>query len=66
MERRHDLISNTVTMTAPVRYDGADDGLSRKTYGGVKVTIHIPHKVEANARQQKINRIYDLLKPKTA
>lgn len=30
----------------------------------VKVTIHIPDKVSENIKQQKINRLYDILKPK--
>lgn len=30
----------------------------------VKVTIHIPDNVSKNTRQQKINRLYDILKPK--
>ncbi|MDO5558377.1 MAG: hypothetical protein Q4F95_02135 [Oscillospiraceae bacterium] len=30
----------------------------------VKVTIHIPDDVSETVRQQKINRLYDILKPK--
>lgn len=30
----------------------------------VKVTIHIPDNVSENSRQQKINRLYEILKPK--
>lgn len=30
----------------------------------VKVTIHIPDEVSETVRQQKINRLYDILKPK--
>lgn len=30
----------------------------------VKVTIHIPDNVSENTRQQKINRLYDILRPK--
>lgn len=30
----------------------------------VKVTIHIPNDVSETIRQQKINRLYDILKPK--
>ncbi len=34
------------------------------TQSGVKVTIHLPEKVTENIKQLKINRIYDILKPK--
>ena len=30
----------------------------------INVTIHIPDKVSENIKQQKINRLYDILKPK--
>lgn len=30
----------------------------------VKITIHIPDDVSETVRQQKINRLYDILKPK--
>lgn len=30
----------------------------------VKVTIHVPDKISENIKQQKINRLYDILKPK--
>jgi hypothetical protein len=29
----------------------------------IKVTVHLPEKVSEVIRQQKINRIYNLLKP---
>ena len=35
-----------------------------KTRGNVSVTIHIPGSVAENLKQQKINRIYDILNPK--
>lgn len=31
--------------------------------GEIKVTVHIPERVHENVRQQKINRIYDILSP---
>lgn len=34
------------------------------TQAEVKVTIHIPDKVSDCIRQQKINRLYDILKPR--
>lgn len=30
----------------------------------VKVTIHVPDKISENVKQQKINRLYEILKPK--
>lgn len=35
-----------------------------KIIGNVMVTIHIPDAVAATLKQQKINRIYDILNPK--
>ncbi len=29
----------------------------------IKVTVHIPSNVAQNIRQQKVNRIYDILNP---
>ena len=34
------------------------------TENKVKVTIHIPDNISETIRQQKINRLYDILKPK--
>lgn len=34
-----------------------------KTMGKVRVTIHVPEAVSENLKQQKINRIYDILNP---
>ncbi len=34
------------------------------TKSGIKVTIHLPEKVTENIKQLKINRLYDILKPK--
>ena len=30
---------------------------------GIKVTVHIPENMNETSRRQKINRIYDILKP---
>lgn len=30
----------------------------------VKVTIHVPDKISENIKQQKIKRLYEILKPK--
>lgn len=30
---------------------------------GIKVTVHIPENLNETSRRQKINRIYDILKP---
>lgn len=32
--------------------------------GNINVTVHLPKKVTENIKQLKINRIYDILKPK--
>ena len=34
------------------------------TNSGIKVTVHLPEKVTENIKQLKINRLYDILKPK--
>gem|GEM_PF-1916906 len=34
------------------------------TVHGIKVTVTVPDSINTVVRQQKINRIYDLLKPK--
>jgi len=31
----------------------------------IQITVHIPDKVTENIKQLKINRLYDILKPKT-
>ena len=36
----------------------------KKHSAEIKVTIHLPDNVSDAAKQQKINRLYDLLKPK--
>lgn len=33
--------------------------------GNIKVTVHLPEKVTENIKQLKINKIYDILKPRT-
>ena len=51
---------NVLTNTAV-----ADGGtISAENISTVKVTIHIPDEVSETVRQQKINRLYDILKPK--
>lgn len=35
-----------------------------KTREDVRVTIHVPRTVAATLKQQKINKIYDILNPK--
>ncbi len=41
-------------------------GTNVRTYkfNDINVTIHTPEKVQNRVRQEKINRIYDLLSPK--
>lgn len=34
-----------------------------KTRGNISVTVHVPGSVAENLKQQKINRIYDILNP---
>lgn len=33
--------------------------------GNIKVTVHFPKQVTENIKQLKINKIYDILKPRT-
>ena len=33
---------------------------------GIKVTVHIPENLNETSRRQKINRLYDILKPKAS
>lgn len=33
--------------------------------GNIKVTVHLPEKVTENIQQLKINKLYDILKPRT-
>ena len=37
---------------------------NKNTQTEVKVTIHTPDKISESIKQQKINRLYDILKPK--
>lgn len=54
--RRNELFTTTAV---------ADGGtISAENISTVKVTIHIPDEVSETIRQQKINRLYDILKPK--
>lgn len=32
----------------------------------IKITVHLPKNISEDARRQKINRIYDILNPKTS
>lgn len=41
----------------------ANSRLTYNTDGKVKVVISIPKDIHENVRQQKINRIYDILNP---
>ena len=38
--------------------------MKKENAEAVKVKIHIPDKISENTKQQKINRLYDILKPK--
>lgn len=38
--------------------------MKKENTEAVKVTIYIPDKISENTKQQKINRLYDILKPK--
>lgn len=33
------------------------------TLNKIKLTVHIPENIQENVRQQKVNRIYDILNP---
>lgn len=54
------MIKNVYTNTAVT--DG--ETISAESKSEVKVTVHIPDDISEAVRQQKINRLYDLLKPK--
>ena len=41
----------------------ANSGLTYNTDGKIHVVISIPKDIHENVRQQKINRIYDILNP---
>ena len=45
----------------------ADNGSSHTANSNIlnkiKLTIHIPENIQENVRQQKVNRIYDILNP---
>ena len=53
------------TTTAPRIGDGSKFITKTKHSAGIKVRVHIPENVPENVRRQKINRIYDILKPET-
>lgn len=45
----------------------ADNGSSHTTNSNalnkIKLTVHIPENIQENVRQQKVNKIYDILNP---
>ncbi len=41
----------------------AKERIIRKTENNIKVTIHIPENVSESVRRNRINQIYDILKP---
>jgi len=51
-----------------INFDGKEDNYMKKEnktdISKISVKIHIPEKVSEATRQQKINRLYDILKPK--
>ena len=51
--------SEVETMMTTVIHEAA-----RGSPVGIKVTIHIPQNIKPHAKQQKINRIYEILKPR--
>lgn len=55
-------MSDTVKMIAQDRKTPIKTMVSN----GIRVTIHTPENVAENIKRQKINRIYDILNPKTS
>ena len=41
----------------------AKERIIRKTENNIKVTIHIPENVSESVKRNRINQIYDILKP---
>lgn len=58
------MIRNVCTTNAAVESAERKELSSSVCTCGVKVTIHLPDEVSETVRQQKINHLYDLLKPK--
>lgn len=37
--------------------------ITEKSYDGIKVIVHIPENVSESVKRNRINQIYDILKP---
>ena len=60
------MIRNVCTTNAAVESMERETLSSSACTSDVKVTIHLPDEVSEAVRQQKINHLYDILKPKRA
>ena len=58
------MIRNVCATNAAVESAERETQSSSVCTCGVKVTIHLPDEVSETVRQQKINHLYDILKPK--
>ena len=58
------MIRNVCTTNAAVESAERETLSSSVCTSDVKVTIHLPDEVSETVRQQKINHLYDILKPK--
>ena len=56
MERERNTETETIIRDTGCAVKAADSK-------GIKVTVHIPDHLSEMSRQQKINRIYDILSP---
>ena len=54
--------NNAIVMPNTTQY--SDNSNISDNYEGIKVLIRIPENITDRIRQGKINRIYDILKPK--
>lgn len=63
-EKERIMIRNVCTSNYAVESAERETLSSSVCTCGVKVTIHLPDEVSETVRQQKINHLYDILKPK--
>ena len=59
-----DVEINIISMNPENSIDSVIEASTDSFYAGIQVTIHIPDYIRPSVMQQKINRIYEILKPK--
>ncbi len=50
-------------ITANMADNGNSHTANSNALNKIKLTVHIPENIQENVRQQKVNRIYDILNP---